>query len=230
MSMVTSRKGRSRPEAEEAPGLRERNKQEKLERIRDAARELFTKKGFAETTTREIAQRAGVATGTLFLYARTKEELLLLVLAERVEAVQEERFRTLPQGAPLREQLLYVFEGFFGFYAKEPALARMFIRELMFLEPAPSGERSQLERAFAMRLAGLVAAARERGDVAPDLDLEAAGFNLFALYITTLIAWLSGALGPGESWRPVLERALALQIRGLGPGAETPPRSGRRRT
>ncbi|WP_395811445.1 TetR/AcrR family transcriptional regulator [Archangium minus] len=228
--MVTSRKSRARPEPTEAPGLRERNKQEKLERIQQAARELFAKKGFAETTTREIAERAGVGTGTLFLYARTKEELLMLVLSERVEAVQEERFRTLPREAPLLKQLLHVFEGFFTFYAKEPKLARMFIRELLFLEPAPAGERLQLERTFAARLAELVATARERGEVAPDVDLETAGFNLFALYITTLMGWLSGALGPGESWRVALERALALQLRGFGPGEPPTSKSNRRKS
>ncbi len=228
--MVTSRKSRARPEPAEAPGLRERNKQEKLERIRKAARELFTKKGFAETTTREIAERAGVGTGTLFLYARTKEELLMLVLAERVEAVQEERFRTLPRDAPLLKQLLHIFEGFFTFYAKEQELARMFIRELLFVAPGPAGERQNLERSFAERLSGLVVAARERGEVAPDVDLEMAGFNFFSLYLTTLVGWLSGALGPGESWRPVLERALALQLRGLGPRADTSPKGRRRQS
>lgn len=226
--MVTSRKGSARQKAAGAPGLRERNKQEKLERIREAARELFASKGYAETTTREIAERAGVGTGTLFLYARTKEELLMLVFTERVEAVQEERFRTLPQSAPLLEQLLHVFEGFFRFYANEQGLARIFIRELLFLEPGPAGERTHLERAFAARLAGLVAAARERGEVAERIDLEMAGFNLFALYITTLMAWLSGALGAGEPWRPVLERALALQLRGLEQD-EVPSRGGTRR-
>ncbi|WPB77982.1 TetR/AcrR family transcriptional regulator [Archangium violaceum] len=228
--MVTSRRGSARPKAAEAPGLRERNKQEKLERIREAARELFASKGFAETTTREIAERAGVGTGTLFLYARTKEELLMLVLAEKVEAVQAERFRTLPTQAPLLEQLLHVFEGFFRLYAKDPALARMFIRELLFMEPGPAGERMQLERAFAARLAGLVAAARERGEVAEDVDLEMAGFNFFSLYLTTLMGWLSGALGPGDSWRPMLERSFALQLKGLGPGAGTSGGNRRRRS
>ena len=41
-------------------GLRERNKRDKLRRIRDAATELFLQKGFDDTTTRAIAQRAGV--------------------------------------------------------------------------------------------------------------------------------------------------------------------------
>src|SRR5689334_24738837 len=62
-----------------AGGRRERNKQEKLERIVTAARDLFTERGVAEVTTQQIAARADVASGTLFLYARSKSELLLLV-------------------------------------------------------------------------------------------------------------------------------------------------------
>ncbi len=63
----------------EAPvGRRERNKLEKLERITAVARELFAEKGIHEVTTNEVALRADIAAGTLFLYAKTKGELLLL--------------------------------------------------------------------------------------------------------------------------------------------------------
>jgi TetR/AcrR family transcriptional regulator len=63
----------------EAPtGRRERNKLEKLERITVVARELFAEKGISEVTTNEVALRADIAAGTLFLYAKTKGELLLL--------------------------------------------------------------------------------------------------------------------------------------------------------
>jgi TetR/AcrR family transcriptional regulator len=72
----------------EAPaGRRERNKQEKLERITAVARDLFAQKGISEVTTQEVAQRADIAAGTLFLYAKTKGELLLLAQnASYVEA------------------------------------------------------------------------------------------------------------------------------------------------
>lgn len=62
----------------ETAGRRERNKQDKLERITAAARKLFAEKGVSEVTTAEVAARADVAAGTLFLYAKTKGELLLL--------------------------------------------------------------------------------------------------------------------------------------------------------
>ena len=60
-------------------GRRERNKQAKLERITAAARELFAEHGVDEVTTQQIAEKADIGTGTLFLYAKTKGELLLLV-------------------------------------------------------------------------------------------------------------------------------------------------------
>ena len=60
-------------------GRRERNKQEKLDRIVAAASELFAEHGVDDVTTQQIADKADIGTGTLFLYAKTKGELLLLV-------------------------------------------------------------------------------------------------------------------------------------------------------
>jgi len=59
-------------------GRRELNKQAKLDRITTVARELFAEKSIGEITTAEVAKRAEIAAGTLFLYAKTKGELLLL--------------------------------------------------------------------------------------------------------------------------------------------------------
>ncbi|NMO02756.1 TetR/AcrR family transcriptional regulator [Gordonia sp. TBRC 11910] len=60
-------------------GRRERNKQEKFDRIMAAATTLFADHGVNDVTTQQIADLADIGTGTLFLYARTKGELLLMV-------------------------------------------------------------------------------------------------------------------------------------------------------
>lgn len=60
-------------------GRRERNKQNKLDRITAAAAELFAEYGVDDVTTQRIADKADIGTGTLFLYAKSKGELLLLV-------------------------------------------------------------------------------------------------------------------------------------------------------
>jgi len=61
------------------PGRRERNKRDKQGRILAAAEDLFAKRGYAFVTTQDIADRADVAAGTLFRYATSKPELLLMV-------------------------------------------------------------------------------------------------------------------------------------------------------
>lgn len=78
--------------ASQPVGRRERNKQEKLDRIVAAASELFAEHGVDEVTTQQIADQADIGTGTLFLYAKTKGELLLLVQnAKYVEALEQGR-------------------------------------------------------------------------------------------------------------------------------------------
>src|SRR5690348_16091188 len=47
-------------------------------KITRAARPLCARKGFDATTPQEIAAKADIGTGTLFNYAKTKEDLLLL--------------------------------------------------------------------------------------------------------------------------------------------------------
>ncbi|MEB4616014.1 TetR/AcrR family transcriptional regulator, partial [Leucobacter sp. M11] len=69
-----------------SPGPRERNRQERSARIQGAARDLFSAQGYAATTTQQIADRAGLPIATLFRYARSKAELLILVTNDSFDA------------------------------------------------------------------------------------------------------------------------------------------------
>ncbi|MGE0230660.1 MAG: TetR/AcrR family transcriptional regulator [Flavobacteriaceae bacterium] len=54
--------------------------QQRREQIVEAAVELFSRQGFYRTTVQEVAARAGMSTGSIYHYARTKEDILLLAL------------------------------------------------------------------------------------------------------------------------------------------------------
>jgi AcrR family transcriptional regulator len=58
-----------------APHKRERRKQDRPGELLEAALDLFVEKGFAATRVEEVALRAGVSKGTLFLYFPSKEDL-----------------------------------------------------------------------------------------------------------------------------------------------------------
>lgn len=63
---------------------RERRKEARPGELLDAALDLFVEKGFAATRVEEVAARAGVSKGTLFLYFPSKEELFKAVVRENI--------------------------------------------------------------------------------------------------------------------------------------------------
>src|ERR1700721_3809166 len=89
-------------------GLREQNKLEKSQRIRIAARELFSKHGYDSATLRQIAKRAHVGLGTVFNYAQDKRDLVFLIFNEELAAVTD---RALKAGQS-HHFSLHTFTGF----------------------------------------------------------------------------------------------------------------------
>lgn len=86
-------------------GRRERNKSDKQQRIFDAADALFAERGYAAVTTQQIAERADVAAGTVFRYASSKSELLLMVHNQRYRRALEYAERHLPPAGHFAERL-----------------------------------------------------------------------------------------------------------------------------
>lgn len=74
------------PPAAVAPAPRQRRKEARPQELLDAALELFVEKGFAATRAEEVAVRAGVSKGTLYLYYPSKEELLKAVIRQHLSA------------------------------------------------------------------------------------------------------------------------------------------------
>ena len=86
-------------EISEAPS-RQRRKEERPAELMAAALELFVERGFAATKLDDVAARAGVSKGTLYLYFASKEELFKAVIQKGILPV-------LDQG----EEMLSQFQG-----------------------------------------------------------------------------------------------------------------------
>jgi AcrR family transcriptional regulator len=125
-------------------GRRERNKQDKLDRIVAAAGELFSEHGVDEVTTQQIADKADIGTGTLFLYAKTKAELLLLV--------QNSGYAdALAAGRAAAEAIPDVFEAVMAIVRpvvecnrKQIDNGRTYLREVVFGDPEEPHHRDAL--------------------------------------------------------------------------------------
>lgn len=206
------------------PGLRQQHKEQKLLRIVRAGRSLFAQKGFEQTTTRAIASKAGVGAGTFFLYFREKRDLLCHIFSVDILETTDDAYESLDPKASLVAQLDHVFGSLLDYYARDPRLSLVFVKEVFFLRQKDYEGSAEMFAKFAGRMAELVAGAQERGEVDPSIAPVAAAMHAFALYGYAAVAWLTGVIPTRELARELLESQLQLLMRGLARGGRGGPR------
>ena len=107
-------------------------------KILDAARHVFSDRGYKETTVREIARLAGVAVGGLYPYFGNKEQLYLEVLRAGMEEYNE-RTLGLQSGDPENGIRRYIENHFEYLASRKEIVSRHFKDyDLPFAEPVRS--------------------------------------------------------------------------------------------
>lgn len=174
------------------PTRRELQRLDTERAVLDAALAAFRAHGFDATTTKQIAEAAGVAAGTVFLVAPTKEALLVRLLETKLREVFSARNASLPKHDVAR-QLRHVFDGLFEFYAAEPQLSRVFLKGVMFYADAIAQKTYEDHVAgLSLYLTRLFDAAHARGEIARHVDSAVAAANVLALYVYVVVAFLNG--------------------------------------
>ena len=99
------------------------------EQLISAAMRLFALQGFDGTTTREIAQAAGINEAIIFRHFPSKEDLYWEVVASRIKAAgRQEKIRAyLASGLPQREVLAGIAESFLGRNQEDASLTRLLL-------------------------------------------------------------------------------------------------------
>ena len=196
------------------PPRRERNKQEKRERIVAAARTLFSRRGFAATTTAQIAERAEIGAGTLFLYFASKDELLVAIFREQMDAVVRGALATLPKRGSLLDELVHVYGAMIEFHERDPELARSFVKEMLFVSGKNRAAVFEYIDGLDAQLAARIVLRQERGELDAAAPARLVAENCFALFIARLQKWL-GADERLASAQHIarLRDAFALQLR-----------------
>jgi AcrR family transcriptional regulator len=96
--------------------------EETRKRILDAALGLFQRKGFAETTMRDVASEAGVATGAAYYYYRSKEELVMAFYLRTEEEAREAFARVIASTKDIRKRIRGIIEAKFAQFAHHRSL------------------------------------------------------------------------------------------------------------
>src|ERR1700730_15628064 len=102
----------------------------KRERILDAAVKIFAEKGFYNAKVSEIARVANVADGTIYLYFKSKDDLLISIFEDRMKLVNEQIHAALARGRNPVEKLREVVLTHFAMVEAQPQLAEVLTVEL----------------------------------------------------------------------------------------------------
>jgi len=178
--------------ASQPVGRRERNKQAKLDRITAAARELFAEHGIDDVTTQQIADRADIGTGTLFLYAKSKGELLLLVQNSAYADALAKGTADAAETSRLLDAVMAIIRPVVECNRKQIDNGRTYLREMVF------GDADEPHHHAALTLAGgteaAIAAVLQRdGRITPDAAAKLAR-------VVSAIMFLSMAASTNVSW------------------------------
>jgi AcrR family transcriptional regulator len=189
-------------------GRRERNKQDKLHRITAAARELFTEHGVDDVTTQQIADKADIGTGTLFLYAKNKGELLLLVQnSSYLDALAEGRAAAEGVADPL-EAVTAIIRPVVECNRVQIDNGRTYLREIVFGDPEEPHHREAL--ALTVQTEEAIASVLQRGQRTSAADAATLAHVVSAITFVSMAATVNIALSVDEIVDDIRRQVRAL--------------------
>lgn len=194
------------------PGRRESNMQSKRTRIFTAAEQLFAERGFAASTTQEVAERADVAAGTVFRYASSKSELLLMVYNRILRAAVARGAALAQQYSSIEDRIGAIVATVFDASRVSPENSAAYQRELLFGPPERYRDEglevvAQLEHVVATQLHQAI----------PNLDDTQARLTAASVFAALHLAIARSSTGAhlGRDARSDLHEQIALILSGL---------------
>ena len=168
----------------------------------------------SEITTAAISARMNLTQGALFRHFPSKEALWTAVMEWVAERLMQRIERAVADAPGPLAALRSMFLAHAGFVVEHPGVPRMMFGELQRAEAsAPKRMAQTLIRRYGERVRALLAAGQTAGEVAADIDLEAAT----TLFIGTIQGLVMLSLLAGEPERISREApaVLALYLRGI---------------
>ena len=204
--------------ARRRPATSDQQKSQRRDEIIAAAKKVFARNGFHDTTIADIAKEAELAYGSVYWYFDSKDDLFRQLIAVEEYGLRTHVAVALAKSgtqfgfaeAPFRASLRATFE----FFDANPATAKLLFRDAYALDSRFDKQLGGVYERFIDDIEMLVAAAQHRGDVV------AAPPRLVAYMLTALIGQMAHrrlSTDDGISAAEAADLVVALVIKGLRP-------------
>ena len=189
---------------------------DKRERILDAAERIFARHGFFHARVSEIAKEAGVADGTIYLYFKSKDDLLITLFESRMERVTAdlaEAISAVPASDPAARLRMFIHTHA-ALVVAHPALAEVLVVELRQSSKFMKEYANAKFGDFLKLLASVIDGGQKAGVFDAALPPPIVARALFGMLDELALAWL---LGRGEKFDMVhaADSLGQLVLRGL---------------
>ena len=187
---------------------------ERLGEVLDAAMHVFARAGFHQARMEDVAQEAGLAKGTLYLYFKNKDDLIAAILRRLFSGEMRALEELEAADAPARERLLMLTRRLAGELKRLSLLLPIWF-EFYALAARQKGVRRFFKDYFAAYRAPLAALIRQgiaRGEFR-EVDPDTAALTFIALYEGLTLLWAIDPQSMAVETTP--EAAVRLLLDGL---------------
>ena len=188
----------------EKQGRRDSNKIRCRQRILRASRQLFSAKGYEETTMDDVAERSEVSKATLYNYFPGKDSLLMGIAEAELEQIREMIEGELAEEPSALERLRRVLEAF----VLDSMCYISLSRKISYLNSCEDSGMFATRLEMVRILRGLVCQAQDAGELRRDMDADDITELVMGLYLITQFQWVHLERHPVSYWTERLDRAF----------------------
>lgn len=146
-------------------------RERRMREIEEAAREVFSQRGYDAASMADIANRAGVSEGSIYKFYTNKRELLLTVIRTWYQSMIEEFMEKLSGVEGTRAQLQTVIWQHLKSIKANPDLCRLFFAEVRSADDYYDSDLFHLNRDYTHVLMEIVQRGIARGEIRPDISV-----------------------------------------------------------
>lgn len=193
---------------------RRKNGADKRDRILKAAIEVFAKNGFYATRVSEIAKAAGVADGTIYLYFKSKDDVLITIFEDGIQRLLEILRDVASRDEPFDVRITRVVELQLGLLEDQRDLAEVITVNLRQSSTLLKQYAAPLFMEYIDVIAGLIRDGQDEGAFRADINPRVVARSLFGAIDAILLTWALGEADP-VSLRKAASHCASLFLDGL---------------
>lgn len=191
-----------------------KDRSSKYHRILEAAVKVFARQGFRQCTVAQIAKEAGVADGTIYLYFKNKDDILVHFFSFKAKQVFDRFREEVARGADSLEKLRNLIRVHLGEFQRDPDMAVVYQIETHQSRRLAEEQIREMGKMYRDIISDIVEEGQQEGSIRRDLYLSLVKRFILGAVEETIGTWLHS--GRSYDLVSMADPLVDLFIKGIG--------------